>query len=109
MHLGSVVAVEEQPESKGRSRTLLIAVSVGVVVVGVLVAFAFSRSNDERTPGTTPPATIGVIQAPAAVVTTVAAGGTPTGSAPITADVPVVPTGTADIPFPPVSSNILVP
>jgi hypothetical protein len=96
-------------EPKRKSRTTLIAVSVGVVAAGSLIAYGFSRSDDDPGPATDIPPTIGVIQAPAAVQTTQNLGANRTGSTPATADVPVVPVGTADIASPPVSSNILVP
>jgi hypothetical protein len=95
--------VVESIESRGRSRRTLIGVTVGVVAAAGLLAFGFSRSDDEREPiGNTPP-TIGVIQAPAQVATTLTV--VPPGSAPDTVDVPTIPTGTADVAFPPVGSN----
>ncbi len=99
----------EPVESKRRSRTSLIATTVGVVAAAALVAYGFSRSNDDRDPDTSTPPTIGVIQAPAEVLTTQGLVEIPSGSAPVTADVPVFPLGTADVEFPPVSSDILVP
>jgi hypothetical protein len=101
------VIVVEPIEPKQRSRRALIGFTAGVVVAGALVAYGFSRSDDDSQPDPSTPPTIGVIQAPAQVFTThdVAVP----GSAPATNDVPTVPTGTADVVFPPVSSNILVP
>jgi hypothetical protein len=101
--------VVETVESKRRSRRILLAVTVGVIAAGALVAYGFSRSDDDRAPTSDIPPTIGVIQAPAAVQTTQNVGASRTGSTPVTADVPVVPTGTADVAFPPVSSKVLVP
>ena len=97
----------EPIEPKQRSRRTVIGVTAGVVVAAALVAYGFSRSDDDSKPGPSSPPTIGVIQAPAQVFTThdVAVP----GSAPATNDVPSVPTGTADVAFPPVSSNVLVP
>ena len=80
--------------------------TAGVVVAGALVAYGFSRSDDDRDSNTPP--TIGVIQAPAQVATTQGPA-VPPGSAPVTADLPLVPAGTADVAFPPVSSDIVVP
>lgn len=102
-----MVETIETTESNGRSRKTLIGVTIGVVAAGALVAYGFSRSDDERLPSDTPP-TIGVIQAPAEVFTTQPASAVP-ASAPVTADVPVVPAGTADVAFPPISSRVLVP
>ena len=103
-----VEPVVEPIEAKRRSRRTLIGVTVGVVVAGSLVAYGFSRSDDAREPNSNTPPTIGVIQAPAQVFTTQNDVAVP-GSAPATNDVPTVPTGTADVAFPPVSSAILVP
>ena len=100
--------VEEPIEAKRRSRRTLIGVTAGVVVAGALVAFGFSRSDDQREPNSNTPPTIGIIQSPAQVFVTQPDVAVP-GSAPATNDVPTVPTGTADVAFPPVSSNILVP
>ena len=100
--------VEEPVEAKQRSRRTLIGVTAGVVVAGALVAYGFSRSDDTRDPDTNTPPTIGVIQAPAQVFTTQNDVVVP-GSSPATDDVPTVPTGTADVAFPPISSDILVP
>ena len=76
------------------------------MVAGALLAYGFSRSDDDRQPiGTTPPPTIGVIQAPAQVATTVSRAAVTPGSSPDTADVPTIPPGTADVAFPPVGSN----
>jgi heme/copper-type cytochrome/quinol oxidase subunit 2 len=104
------VVVEETTEPQARSRRTLIAVTIGVVIAAVLVAYGFSRSDDDREPSSTTSTTlvIGVIQAPAQVATTqgVAAPG---GTAPATNDVPTIPTGTADVAFPPVSTDIVVP
>ena len=88
-----------------------IGSTVGVVVAAALVAWGFARANDDRSPTSDTPPTIGVIQSPADVHTTQAVTGAPSGTAPITADVPVVPTGTADIalPTPPISSDIATP
>jgi hypothetical protein len=102
------VIVVEPIESKRQSRRTLIGVTAGVVVAGALVAYGFSRSNDDRVPNSNTPPTIGVIQAPAQVFTTHADVAT-SGTAPATNDVPVVPSGTVDVAFPPVSSDILVP
>ena len=99
--------IEEPIEAKQRSRRTLIGVTAGVVVAAALVAYGFSRSDDPRKPNSDTPPTIGVIQAPAQVFTThdVVAP----GAVPATNDVPLVPTGTADVAFPPVSSDVLVP
>ena len=98
----------ESPEAKRRSRTTLLVVTAGVVVAGALVAFGFSRSDDDRDPNSNTPPTIGVIQSPAQVVTTLGPAVSP-GSTPATADLPLVPAGTADVAFPPISSDIVVP
>ena len=98
----------ESPEAKRRSRKTLIAVTAGVVVAGALVGYGFSRSDDDRDPNSNTPPTIGVIQAPAQVATTLGPAVSP-GSTPATADLPLVPSGTADVAFPPVSSDIVVP
>ena len=74
-----------------------------------LVAYGFSRSDDDRVPAGDTPPTIGVIQAPAEVLTTQPVVKGPSASTPVTDDVSLVPAGTLDIPFPPVSSDILVP
>jgi hypothetical protein len=103
------VIVVEPVEAKQRSRRTLIGVTAGVVVAGALVAYGFSRSDDDSQPDSSTPPTIGVIQAPAQVFTTTQADVAVPGSGPATNDVPTVPTGTADVAFPPVSSNILVP
>lgn len=105
----SVVAVVETIESKRRSRLVRIGSTVGVVVAATLVVWGFSRANDDRSPDSDTPPTIGVIQNPAVVLTTQGTAAIPSGSAPATADVPSVPTGTADVAFPPVSTKILVP
>jgi hypothetical protein len=97
-----------EPEERSRSRKTLVAVTVGVVAAGALVAYGFSRSDDARLPASDTPPTIGVIQSPAEVFTTQPLSAVP-GSPPVTADVPVVPSGTADVAFPPVSSRVLVP
>jgi hypothetical protein len=101
------VVVVQPIEPKQRSRRAIIGATAGVVVAGALVAYGFSRSDDDSKPDSSTPPTIGVIQAPAQVFTTrdVAVP----GSAPATNDVPTVPTGTADVAFPPVSSKVLVP
>ena len=96
-------------ESKHRSRVVRVVATIGVVVAAALVAYGFSRANDDRSPDSDTPPTIGVIQSPAAVQTTQAAGGAPSVSASATDDVPVVPTGTADVAFPPVSTDIPAP
>ena len=86
-----------------------IAVSGALMgLVYALVAYGFSRSDDDRLPASDTPPTIGVIQSPAEVFTTQPLSAVP-GSAPVTADLPVVPSGTADVAFPPVSSRVLVP
>jgi hypothetical protein len=106
-----VIVVEPAVEPSGakwRSRRTLIGVTVGVVVAGALVAYGLSRSDDNSEPVSSTPPTIGVIQSPAQVFTTQADVVVP-GSGPATNDVPTVPTGTADVPFPPVSSDVLVP
>ena len=95
-------------ESKRRSRSVRIASTVGILAAGALVAYGFSR-DDDRAPVTTTPPTIGVIQAPAQVQTTQAPVAGPTVAPATTDDVPVVPVGTADIGFPPVSSDIPSP
>jgi hypothetical protein len=100
--------VDKPIEAKQRSRRTLIGVTAGVVVAGALVAYGFSRSDDDSQPDSSTPPTIGVIQAPAQVFTTQDVAAVP-GSGPATNDVPTVPTGTADVAFPPVSSNVLVP
>ena len=97
----------ESVESNGRSRKKLIGVTIGVVAAAALIAYGLSRSDDDRPPSDTPP-TIGVIQAPAQVFTTQAPSAVP-ASTPVTADVPVLPAGTADVEFPPISSRVLVP
>jgi hypothetical protein len=102
------VIVVEPIEAKQRSRRTLIGVTAGVVVAGAFVAYGFSRSDDDSQPDPSTPPTIGVIQAPAQVFTTQNDVAVP-GSGPATNDVPTVPTGTADVAFPPVSSNIVVP
>jgi hypothetical protein len=102
------VVVVEPIEPERRSRRTLIAVTVGVVVAAVLVAYGFARSDDDRAPASTTTAVIGVIQAPAEVATTQARA-VPSGSTPATNDVPTVPTGTADVIFPPASSDIPAP
>ena len=99
--------VVEPVEAKQRSRRTIIGVTAGVVVAGALVAYGFSRSDDESKPDPSTPPTIGVIQAPAQVFTTHDLA--VPGSGPATNDVPTVPTGTADVAFPPVSSKVLVP
>ncbi len=99
----------EPIESKRRSRTTLIAVTVGVVVAAGLVAYGFSRSDDDRDLDSDTPPTIGVIQAPADVLTTQGVIELPVGSTPGNGDVQVLPPGTADVAFPPISSDILVP
>ena len=90
-----------EPEPKQRSRLALILVTVGVVIAAVLVAYGFSQSDDDRDPATTTPPTIGVIQAPADVATTQGPARPPDETF-ATDDVPlVIPSGTADIGFPP--------
>jgi hypothetical protein len=103
-----VEPVVEPSDAKRRSRRTLIGVTAGVAVAGALVAYGFSRSDDDSEPVSSTPPTIGVIQAPAQVFTTQADVAVP-GSGPATNDVPTVPTGTADVPFPPASSDVLVP
>lgn len=98
----------ESIEARSRSRRTLLAVTAGVIVAGALLAYGFSRSDDDRDPGVKPPATIGVIQAPAVVATTLSPA-VRSGSAPATADVPTIPTGTADVVLPPASSDIPSP
>ncbi|MEP7114232.1 MAG: hypothetical protein ABI862_13285 [Ilumatobacteraceae bacterium] len=99
----------EPKEPNRRSRTTLIAVTVGVVIAAALVAYGFSTSDDDdRVPTSTTPPTIGAILSPGEVATT-QNGSRPAGSAPDTADVPTVPTGTADVVFPPVSVDIPAP
>ena len=89
-----------EPEPKRRPLIPLIAVTIGVVIAAVLVAYGFSQSDDDREPGSTTTPTIGVIQAPAEVSTT--QGVRPPEQTFATNDVPlVVPSGTADIGFPP--------
>ena len=99
--------VAEAIESKRRSRLVRIGSTVGVVVAATLVVWGFSRANDDRTPDSDTPPTIGVIQNPAVVLTT--QGAVHSGSAPGTFDVPTVPTGTADIGLPPVTADISTP
>ncbi len=99
--------VVETIESKRRSRLVRIGSTVAVVVAATLVVWGFSRANDDRPNDSDTPPTIGVIQNPAVVLTTRAA--VDSGTAPATVDVPTVPTGTADVVFPPVSSAIPVP
>jgi hypothetical protein len=96
------VRVVETTESRRRSRTTLIAVTVGVVAAAALVAYGFSRSDDDRVPSTDTAPIVGVIQAPAQVATTQGVA-VPSETPPATADVPTIPTGTADVAFPPVS------
>ena len=98
----------EPIEPERRSRRTLITVTVGAVVAAALIAFGFAQSDDDRVPASTTTVTIGVIQAPAEVATTVARG-IPSGSVAVTNDVPIVPTGTADVIFPPVSLDIPAP
>jgi hypothetical protein len=94
-------------QSKRRSLVVRIASTVGVVAAAGLVVWGFSRDNDDRSPSSdTSPALI--INGPAEVLTTQAVGA-PTGSVPGTADVPVFPLGTADVAFPPASSDIATP
>jgi hypothetical protein len=101
------VETVETVESKRRSRTTLIAVTAGVVVAASLVAYGFARSDDDRPDSDIPP-TIGVIQAPAEVLTTQPLVVIP-GSAPTTDDLPFVPDETVDIGAPPITSSIVVP
>jgi hypothetical protein len=103
------VAVVETIESKRRSRVVRIASTVGVAAAAGLVVWGFSRANDDRSPNSKTPPTIGVIESPAAVHTTLPGGVRPTGSAPATADIPTTPTGTADVAFPPISADISSP
>ena len=98
----------ESPASKRKSLTTMIAVTVGVLVAGALVAYGFSRSDDDRDTNTKTPPTIGVIQAPAQVATTLGPAASP-GTVPATVDLPLVPADTADVAFPPISSDIVVP
>ncbi len=100
------MVVAETIESKRRSRSVRLAATIGIVAAGLLVAYGFSQANDDRSPDSDTPPTIAVIQLPAVVQTTQAVGGQPSVSPSATDDVPVVPTGTADIAFPPVSSDI---
>ncbi|MGZ4724998.1 MAG: hypothetical protein ACXV8L_12390, partial [Ilumatobacteraceae bacterium] len=108
VHLGNVTVVVETIESKRRSRVVRIGSTVGVVVAAGLVVWGFARANDDRSPHTDTPPTIGVIQNPAVVLTT---QGSPRviGTAPATVDVPVVPVGTADVAFPPTTNDIVAP
>ena len=99
--------VAETIEAKRRSRLVRIGSTVGVVVAATLVVWGFSRANDDRSPDSDTPPTIGVIQNPAVVLTT--QGAAHPGSAPGTFDVPTVPTGTADIGLPPVTADISTP
>jgi hypothetical protein len=94
----NVVDTTDEPEPKRRPLIPLIAVTVGVVIAAVLVAYGFSQSDDDRDPGSTTTPTIGVIQAPAEVATT--QGARPPEPTSATDDVPLVPTGTVDIPSP---------
>ena len=96
-------------QSKRRSRIVRIGATVGVVVAAGLVAYGFSQADDDRSPDSDTPPTIAVIQSPAVVQTTRPAGVSPSLAASATDDVPVVPTGTADVAFPPVSSDIPAP
>ncbi len=98
----------ETIESKRRSRVVRIGSTVGVVAAAGLVAWGFARANDDRSPHTNTPPTIGVIQNPAVVLTTQGSARI-IGTAPATVDVPVVPVGTADIPLPPVTNDIVTP
>ncbi len=98
----------ETIESKRRSRVVRIGSTVGIVVAAALVAWGFARANDDRSPHSDTPPTIGVIQNPAVVLTTQGSARV-AGTAPVTADVPLVPVGTADIALPPVSSDIPTP
>jgi hypothetical protein len=102
------VHVVETTESTRRSRTTLIAVTAGVVVAAALLGYGFSRSDDDRVPSTDTSPIVGVIQAPANVATTHGPA-LPPGTPPATADVPTIPTGTADVAFPPVSVDIPSP
>ncbi|HEY0521558.1 MAG TPA: hypothetical protein VGC84_18860 [Ilumatobacteraceae bacterium] len=78
--------------------------TIAVIVAAALVAYGFSRSDDPR-PGTDTIPIVGVIQSPANVATTLGPPG-PSQTTPGTADVPTIPTGTADVAFPPVSVDI---
>jgi hypothetical protein len=101
------VDVVQTIESRRRSRVVRIGSTVGVVVAAGLVFWGFSRGDDDRSPPSDSSPGL-VINGPAEVLTTQAVG-VPAGSAPATADVPVVPVGTADVAFPPVSSDIAAP
>jgi hypothetical protein len=92
-------------EARRRSRLVRTGSTVAVLVAAALVVWGFSRSNDDRSPGSTPPPTIGVIQNPAVVQTTTGSTRVP-GSAPATEDVPSIPVGTADVAFPPITSPL---
>jgi hypothetical protein len=103
------VAVVETIQSKRRSRVVRIGSTLGVLVAAGLVAWGFARANDDRSPTSDTPPTIGVIQQPAVVLTTQGGDRVPSGTVPSTADVPVFPTDTVDVAFPPVSSDIPTP
>jgi hypothetical protein len=97
-------------QSRRRSRLIRIGSTVGVLIAAGLVAWGFSRGDDDRAPDSSTPVspTIGVIQQPASVNSTIAttiATQVPV-SAPSTEDVPTIPPGTVDVPLPPSSSDI---
>lgn len=92
----------ETMQSRRRSRLVRIGSTVAIIAAAALAIWGFSRDDDDRSPDTSIPL-IGVIEQPAVVQTTKPAAAVP-GSAPATDDVPLIPVGTADVAFPPVSS-----
>jgi hypothetical protein len=102
--------VGQESRSDRRARRVRVAATAGVAIAGTLVVYGLTRPDDERSPATDTPPTIGAIQSPAQVVTTLGPLGVPIGTTATTEDVPIVPTGTADIPFtPPITSDIPTP
>lgn len=102
------MVVAETIESRRRSRLVRIGSTVAIVVAAALVAWGFSRANDDRSPDSSTPPTIGVIQQPADVATTTRVTAVP--ATPLaTEDVPSIPVGTADVALPPATSDIPAP
>lgn len=104
-------------QSRRRSRLIRIGSTAAVLLAAGLVVWGFSRGDDDRDPdSSTPPTvspTIGVIEQPAVVNSTIAVTTISTiasqVSAPSTEDVPTIPPGTVDVPLPPASSDIATP